>query len=443
MDGILYAAVSRNFSQSAGSWFDFTYNAKPFYDQPPLAIWLQSSLFKIFGDSIYVERGYSFFCGLLAVFFLILLWRKIHSNNELAQLSWIPVFFFCSVPLIFWSYSSNMLENTLSIFALSSVYFQLHCVEKDYSGFFLCLSSFSIFLAFLSKGLVGLFPLAFFLFHWLSFRSVKFGKMLAMSFLLLVITGICFSMFFSFVPGSKEYFKMQFSAQVVNSLSGEVNLSLRPLLVPRRLFQELLPAIIFSLIFWLFAYRRGYYSWLSHKQVFSQAILFLLVGLSASLPIMASYKQRGYYLVPSFHFFVLSISVFMGPILNSIFDRVEVSNTFSKIAKSCVVIFLVFSLIFSFSTIGKTGRNKDKITDVVALGNLIGRGKNIAIAKSLSEDWYLLGYFQRFFDISLVQFDGKENSLYFLTDLETSNVPGSFVKENLPLKTLVLYRRPG
>ena len=278
MDGILYATVSRNFSQSTGSWFDFTYNAKPFYDQPPLAFWIQSSLFNLFGDSIYVERSYSFFCGLLAAFFLILLWRKIHSTNELAQFSWIPVFFFCSVPLIFWSYSSNMLENTLSLFALSSVYFQLLCVEKKYSFFLLMPSSCSIFFAFLSKGLVGLFPLAFFLLHWLIFRSVKFSKMIAMSFLLLVITGIGFSMFFSFVPGSKEYFKMQFSAQVVSSLSGEVNLSLRPLLVPRRLFQELLPAIIFSLIFWLIAYRMGYYSWLSHKQAFPQALLFLLVA---------------------------------------------------------------------------------------------------------------------------------------------------------------------
>ena len=158
---------------------------------------------------------------------------------------------------------------------------------------------------------------------------------------------------------------------------------------------------------------------------------------------MASYKQRGYYLVPSFHFFVLSASIFMGPILKSIFDGVEVSNMFSKLAKSCIVIFLVVSLIFSFSTIGKIGRNKDKITDVLALGNLIGRGKKIALAKNLSEDWYLLGYFQRFFDISLVPFDGNESSLYFLTDLETSNVPGSFVKENIPLKTLVLYRRSG
>lgn len=443
MDGVLYATVSRNFAQSHGSWFDFTYNAKPFYDQPPLALWLQGFLFTIFGDSIYVERSYSFFCGLLAVLFLILLWRKIHSTSELARFSWVPVFFFCSVPLIFWSYSSNMLENTLSVFALASVYLQLLCIEKNFSLFFLCLSGCSIFLAFLSKGLVGFFPLALFLLHWLIFRSVSFKKMIAMSFLLLVITGFYISVFFYFLPGSKEYFRMQFSAQVFSSLSGEVNLSLKPLLVPRRLFQELLPAIIFSLIFWLIAYRRGYYSWVSHKQALPQTLLFLLIGLSASLPIMASYKQRGYYLVPSFHFFIFSVSVFMGPILKSIFDNIEISNMFSRLAKSCIVIFLVVSLVFSFSTIGKIGRNKDKITDVITLGNLIGKGKKVAIAKSLLEDWYLLGYFQRFFNISLMPFDGNESSLYFLTDLENSTVPVSFVKEQTPLNKLVLYRRPG
>ncbi|HOY66131.1 MAG TPA: glycosyltransferase family 39 protein [Candidatus Ozemobacteraceae bacterium] len=443
MDGILYATVSRNFAQSHGAWFDFIYNAKPFYDQPPLALWLQSVLFTLFGDSIYVERIYSFFCGLIAVCFLILIWRRVHSNNELANFLWVPIFFFCSVPLIFWSYSNNMLENTLSVFVLASVYFQLLCIANNYSLFFLCLSSCSVFLAFLSKGLVGLFPLVFFLFHWLIFRSVKISKMIAMSFLLLVITGICCYTFFSLVPGSREYFQTQFSAQVINSLSGNVNLSLRPFLVPRRLFQELLPAIIFGLIFWVIAYRRGYYSWLSHKQTLSQAILFLLLGLSASLPIMMSYKQRGYYLVPSLHFFVLSVSIFMGPILKSIFDRVEISDVISKWVKSSIVIFLAVSLIFSFSTIGKIGRNQDKIADVVALGNIIGRGQKITIAKNLAEDWYLLGYFQRFFDISLEPYDGNERFLYFLADLETSHIPGSFVKEKIPLKRLVLYRRSG
>lgn len=441
MDGLLYATVSRNFSQSTGSWFNFIYNAQPFCDQPPMAFWVQSFLFNVCGDSIYVERIYSFVCGVMAAFLLTLIWRKYHSNSELANFAWIPVFFFCTVPLIFWSYSSNMLENTLSVFALTAVYLQLLCVEAHYSFFLLFLSACSISLAFLSKGLVGLFPLAFFFLHWLVFRSVKFSKMIAISFLLLVVTGLILSMFFSIVPGSKEYFKMQFSAQVISSLSGAVNLPLRPFLVPRRLLQELLPAIIFSLIFWLIAYRKGFYSWLSHKQAFSQSLLFLLIGLSASLPIMASYKQRGYYLVPAFHFFVLSVSFFMGPILKAIFDGVEVSVVSSRFAKSIAVIFLVVSLIVSISTIGKIARNQDKIADVITLGQLIGRGQKIAVAKNLSEDWYLLGYFQRFFDISLAPFEGNENLQYFLTNLENSNIPGSFVKEAVPLQKFVLYHR--
>ena len=62
MDGLYYATISRNLAEGTGSFWQlhFTATSYPiFYEHPPLAMGLQSIFFKIFGDSVYVERFYS------------------------------------------------------------------------------------------------------------------------------------------------------------------------------------------------------------------------------------------------------------------------------------------------------------------------------------------------------------------------------------------------
>ena len=67
LDGILYTSVSHNLSQGIGTfWFPV---ASPswqmagsvfFHEHPPLVFGIQSMFFKVFGDSMYVERFYIF-----------------------------------------------------------------------------------------------------------------------------------------------------------------------------------------------------------------------------------------------------------------------------------------------------------------------------------------------------------------------------------------------
>ena len=98
MDGLYYAAISRNLADGLGSfWYlhftDFSYPI--FHEHPPLAMGLQSILFYFFGDSIYIERLYSFFTFIFTGAIIHLIWGEI-NRKELkymhAQMQVIPFY---------------------------------------------------------------------------------------------------------------------------------------------------------------------------------------------------------------------------------------------------------------------------------------------------------------------------------------------------------------
>ena len=163
MDGLYYAAIAKNLSNGLGSfWYlhhtDFSHPI--FHEHPPLAIGIQSVFFYLFGESIYIERIYSFFTFIFTGIIIHFIWEEINSK-ELTYLSWVPLILWISIPLNSWACSNNILENTMNIFVSFSVLLSLKSLKSSkLKNIFLagiCLS-----LAFLSKGFVGLFPLSIF-----------------------------------------------------------------------------------------------------------------------------------------------------------------------------------------------------------------------------------------------------------------------------------------
>ena len=67
-DGLLYASLARNLAEGKGSmwapwfssgyWLDFASGA-PYFENPPLMIWLEAVFFRILGDYWWVEKLYS------------------------------------------------------------------------------------------------------------------------------------------------------------------------------------------------------------------------------------------------------------------------------------------------------------------------------------------------------------------------------------------------
>ena len=130
-------------------------------------------------------------------------------------------------------------------------------------------------------------------------------------------------------------------------------------------------------------------------------MFFILIGLTASLPIMISPKQLTFYIVPSIPFFALGIACLLAPHLSGAFQKIKTNTKTFKILRMVSFSFFVSALIFSVSQFGKPMRDKELLSDLRKLEVHYDPGKSIATSKAGRMNWTLLGYAKRFYNIDL------------------------------------------
>jgi 4-amino-4-deoxy-L-arabinose transferase-like glycosyltransferase len=443
MDGILYAAVARNLAEMPDAFanlFNLSYTdtlLKEFYDQPPLAMWLQAVLFRVLGDSIYVERVYSFITALLCFILIVLIWRIVYEKDETGrEVAWLPAFFWSIVPLVFWSFSNNMLENTLAVFALLAVYFALKGLSSGRYLYIYAGSSLSVFLAFLAKSFVGLFPLATIPIYWLVRRDMSFPDALKVFVKFILCTVAIFALFFSF-ESSREFFVQNLKAQIIPSMQGHFDtVTGKRFHLLRRLIKELLPILVFSLIFW--GCKSKMRLEVAGKCKRDWFWIFLLLAVSGSFPIMLSFKQKGYYLVPSLSFYALALAVLVQPIVYSVIHRLYESKSSYRYFKWFSIGFLVFSIIFSLSHLGTIRRDADKLADSQLVAKAIHPGQLVSSNQSLAVDWNLIGYLARNHKISV---DWNNLTDFYLVEKGCPDIPAGYSVLDLPTVKYQLFKK--
>ncbi len=443
LDGLLYSVLSRNLAQGKGSfWYPHlsqTYFSA-FHEHPPLVFGIQSLFFRIFGDHIWVERLYSFLTAILTGYLITLLWRKIFKPKpELAGLSWLPFLLWIIIPLTSWSYRNNMLENTLGIFALTAVYLLITGLSSNRkTPFYLIISACLILAGFLSKGFVALFPLAVIGLYWLIFKNSSFYEMLFYTLILVILPALLLGLLCLLdrqaYPGLVQYF----NAQIIPSLKGQRAVTER-YYIALRLLKELSPLIILTALGLLFCRLKK--TDLSRIKSYSGWILlFLGIGFSASLPMMISPKQLGFYLVPSFPYFSIGFAIILAPGLNELTSKINPKSrgftTFTFIS----LILLIMITAISISQAGKIGRDRQKLEDIYTIGKIVPGDSVISICPSMGRDWSLHGYFARYFYISLDPGDGEHK--YFLSDGSCDPaLKGNYTWMQLKTNLYTLYKK--
>ena len=218
LDGVYYAVISKNLSNGIGSFWELYFSIKSgvFHGHPPLAMGLQSIFFSIFGDSIYIERAYSFFTFCITGFFIHLIWKEV-MIGKYSSYSWIVLFFWTIIPLNSWACSNNILENTMNIFVSSAVLFAIKNIKTDHLVHLL-ISGFCLSLAFMSKGFTGLFPLSIFFCYFLVFSSMNFKEMISKTSLLLIFSLLPFLLLYIFYSPGIDSLLNYINIQVINSI---------------------------------------------------------------------------------------------------------------------------------------------------------------------------------------------------------------------------------
>ena len=434
MDGILYADIAHNLARGLGSFWDvkLTETLYPhFHEHPPLAFGLQSLWFRLFGDSIYIEKLYSLTTFFITAILIHEIWQMIQAESK-KYYSWIALFFWILIPLVTWAAPNNMLENTMMIFTTWAV-LHIFLSSKNRRLFHLSMGGILLFLGVLSKGLVALFPLAlpFWLFIY-ERNALSFKRFIADSLVLLVGISISFLILFVLMPESKISLYAYFTKQIMGSIQSVQTVESRFFILVR-LLKELLPMIIVSLIVVLIPKKEK----ISYQNTKWSVVLFLL-GLSGVVPIMISMKQSGFYILATFPLFSLSLASFILPNVEVWVQKVNARSSGFRIFKYLSIGLVVVSIGLSLSQVGRMGRDKEKLEDVLVLTRILPKGTTISISNKMEQDWSLHGYMYRYGDISL---EVNSPSPFLLT-LKGANV--SLIEYNelsVQLHTFSIYKK--
>ncbi|GGM95670.1 hypothetical protein GCM10010967_31440 [Dyadobacter beijingensis] len=426
VDGLAYAAISRNMAQGFGTfwapyfadsfWLNYNNLCAFFCEHPPLMFGMQSMLFKIMGDTTAVENCYNALVLAATIVLITLIWRQLFAHNpSLKAQAWLPVLMWYSLRIVWWAVPNNMLDTTMAMFCLAACYTQTRALScKGNAIGHWILSSLFIFLACLTKGPVGLFPVAFPVLHYLVYKEKPkrvFGgtAILTLTFALLLIITLAY-------PPANLLLTSYFEGQVMMAIlqkrehAGEHWTAHFYLL--KMLLVNCIPHLILTGGIWLIARLQIVKAALSDSTK-RTVFLNLLIIMSIIGPMSVSIKQSDPYLMPLTPFVAILFAAVSVERIVLWCRQFRFQSRFVFITASvCCVIIMVYSLFNP-----AWDRMYEVSTD---LARHIPAGRHIYLAPDISTSSELQTPLQRYARLS-VAFDSTATRYTYLDDPATAS----------------------
>lgn len=405
LDGLWYSSIAKNMALGHGSFWIPSFSATinhEFYSHPPLAFFLQSFFFRIFGYSYHIDKLYSLFTILLTTFLIVKIWQHLKFKN-----AWIAVFIWFTIPIIFWTATNNMLENTLTVFTTLSVLFFLKSNDKN-KTFFILLTGISITLGILSKGLVALFPIALPLFYFLVNKNNSVWNMLLETFALVIISILPLILLYKFNNQAHIFFENYYKNQLIKSFNYE-NVNTRFYILFQTLLQLVFPISLILILMTLKKIKK-----LKVDLEFKNSIFFLLIAVSASLPLMISLKQSTQYLIPSMPFFSICFAI----IINQFFNLFEIKRDI--FIKFTSILIVCLGLLLNILNFGKIGRDKEILTQTHQIIDKLPPNSIVNTNREICTNYSFIAYFSRYNNISFYV-DDKNKYEFMILNRNSKN----------------------
>lgn len=443
MDGLLYTVVGKNLADGLGSFWNPHVSKTimySFHEQPPLYFGLLALFYKIFGNSMYVERLFCFVFFSGTAIYIHKIWKKIYSSDSnVAEISWLPVIFWVTIPICFWAYTNHVEETVMAFFALAAVYHIFIALHLDeYVIWNLIVAGIFIFLSSLTKGAQGLFPIIGAAAYWIVSKKIPFRKIIIYSFILIAVPAIIYILLLINDPKVYNSYHIYFNIRYVRAFNGAESTTDNRFEIIGRLFMELLPIILFSILI-LFFTRKHKKADETEKMQYGITFWIFLIGLSGSLPLMVTLAQRSFYLVTSLPYFAIGIAMLLAPRLTLLISKIKIKSKGFIIFKIVAIVLLMASIIFTGSRLGKSKRDNNVISDIYEMGTIIPHGDIVSFPSDMSGEWGIRYYLLRYFYISL---DIKnKNHHYFIIwkKFPVNLIPKEYALYPLSTKELDLY----
>jgi 4-amino-4-deoxy-L-arabinose transferase-like glycosyltransferase len=396
LDGITYASIARNLAEGRGRFWEPYYTATiypAFHEHPPLAFWLQSLWFRALGDHMFVERAYSAAAAIVVAAAIAFTWRAVSSRGD----AWVPVLLWISVPVVSWTIVGNMLETTVCVFVTIAV----AAAVRGMTGTPLAaaiagiLSGVAVVCAVLSKGPVGLFPMA----APIALALVGEWRRAALWCLAaqwVTIAACAAALMLS--PAARASLARYVDQQVVAALAGRREVSGNPLAILVTLVDGVwLPMAVVAIAI-IAAARTSMKTWI--KPLLRDrhaAAAFIVIGLAGTLPIAISPKQTGHYLMPAVPFYAIGAAALIAPNADAL--ATAISNRI-RVALRAIAALLVIGSIAAI-WLPALDRDPALIADLDRMEDVAPRGTTVGICPEANADWMLHAWFQRRFEMSL------------------------------------------
>jgi 4-amino-4-deoxy-L-arabinose transferase-like glycosyltransferase len=446
VDGVTYASIARNLSEGRGSFWSPFYTATiypQFHEHPPFGFWLQSLWFRVLGDHLFVERVYSLVAAIATALLTALVWRRLHgasaegsarTSGRASDFDWLPILFWILVPVVSWAIVGNLLEASLSLLTTAAVAAAVEAAVAARPVRSLgwgIVSGLCVVAAALTKGPVGLFPLAAPAMFWLIAGPRRAWAALGGQWGTVALGAFALISFEAARASLSQYVDQQ----VLASLGGQREMSDGSWTIIIQLVSGVLAPMILAAVLVVAAARR--YIRPQPPQLGQASALFLL-GLAGTLPIVASVKQAGHYLVPAVPLFALAAASLIAPTVAAASER------FARRPRERFVYGLsaaVLLVAIGTAYVPSLGRDGPRLADLDGLAASMPRGATIGICPESNGDWGLHAWFERRFDVSLDAAHGPQREWFLATgEPQAGCPPAGCTPATDPSRQLVLMR---
>lgn len=409
MDGIIYATVSNNLANGVGSMSDLAFTETielHFREHPPLAFWIQSVFYKVFGDSYVIEKLYSALTYVITGLIIRKIWLLISDRKQLA---WLPLLFWISIPIITQAARNNLLENTMMVFTSTALYFLLKENRTQITN--IVIAGFMIYLGFMTKGFVALFIWSFPFWHFVFMRKTSLKTMLKHTILLILFTILPFVIVSLIYPASFVYMTEYFQIQVANSLKNVQTVDSRFWIISKLSKELITPGILFIFLYFLSKITNTNIQKSGNNRM---AYAIIAVALSGVFPIIISLKQSGFYFIPSLALISIGFGLLVETTVDNLYQKLQINQIGFKIFRTITVVSVFVALFIIFNKAGSNGRDHDKLNDLALVAGVTGKGIILEVDPKVKKDWASLSYLYRYYQIS-VEPTAKPVGRFFLS----------------------------
>jgi hypothetical protein len=227
----------------------------------------------------------------------------------------------------------------------------------------------------------------------------------------LISINIVYTCIFIFNQEAKESLLFYINNRLLHRIAEQPSADYR-LFTLVGLLQELLPLFgLISIIIIINKFKKTNFVIDSENK--NTIVFFILIGISASFPLMLTMVQNKFYFFPALPYFAIALGLLINVYIKQFLININLQkNKFLVFFIGCIA--MMFSITFSVKQINKFSRDEKIINDVNSIIESVGKNKIIGVEKDIYYQWNFQFYLLRFGVIPCLFFANKRIQTFFL-----------------------------